>query len=186
MKKTPLIIAFSSLALLTACGGRTESAQTDADSAVQTALADGPRSADGDLQRESSATLGGHQYTISIHRYADKSLSTVKDELGQEFYDNSVEIKIQRDGSNFYSKTFTKEAFLNHLSASDRTSTILLGMAFDAERSEANTLCFGAQIGQPGIESGPAFTVLIPTNGSAVSILRDTVQDTSGSEPEGD
>ena len=57
-------------------------------------------------------------------------------------------------------------------------------MAFDQENSSAATLRFGAQIGQPGIEEGPAFIVEIPTGGGACSIVRDMRQDTMGEEGE--
>ena len=57
-------------------------------------------------------------------------------------------------------------------------------MAFDQENSSAATLRFGAQIGQPGIEEGPAFIVEIPAGGGACSIVRDMRQDTMGEEGE--
>ena len=53
-------------------------------------------------------------------------------------------------------------------------------MAFDSEKSDASALRLGAQIGQVGIEEGPAFSVEIPLNGGASSIVRDQEQDTTG------
>jgi len=152
--------------------------------AVDTAKPKAPMPADNELTRDYTATLGANTYTITIHRTPDKSLPTVKDALDQEFFDNSVAVTITRGGEAFFSKTFTKEAFEDYLGSADRTGSILLGMAYDEEKSSRGHLCLAAQVGQPGTGEGPALTVDIPTAGGAYSILHDTQQDTNATQPE--
>lgn len=180
MKKTIWIAAALAWPLLVACGGKSESAKEPADSVAQEAPAasDGPM-ADADWSSEATEKIDGHEYKIYVKRTADKEQPTLSDEQGRPYYDNEVNIKIERDGSDFYSKTFRKEAFLDFLSASDRRTVMLLGIAYDCVGDEG--LRFGAQLGQPGSESGPIFTLTIATDGTA-SITKDFTQDTTGQE----
>ncbi|MGN1242568.1 MAG: DUF4738 domain-containing protein [Alloprevotella sp.] len=177
--KTSLIAA---ALMLAACGGKQEAKTETQDNAAVEAPA--RPHADNDLNREYVATLGGHRFEINIKRTADTELPTVSDELGGTFYDNRVEITATRDGEDLFTKQFTKSDFADFVSAADSKGCVLLGMAFDQENSSATTLRFGAQIGQPGIEEGPAFIVEIPTGGGACSIVRDMRQDTMGEEGE--
>ena len=117
-----------------------------------------------------------------MERRADTSLPVVTDELGNRFYDNRVEVSILRDGQSFLQRSYTKDAFSDFLSASDKQGTVLLGMAFDADRSDSRAIRLGAQIGQVGVEEGPAFIVEIPLSGAASSIVRDSNQDTTGDD----
>lgn len=167
---------------LTACGGK-QDAKNETPETVAAEQTAGPH-ADNDLNREYVATLGGHRFEINIKRTADETLPTVTDELGGTFYDNRVEITATRDGEELFAKQFTKSDFADFAPAADSKGCVLLGMAFDQENSSAATLRFGAQIGQPGIEEGPAFIVEIPTGGGACSIVRDMRQDTTGEEGE--
>ena len=167
---------------LSACGGK-QDAKNESTETVAVEQTAGPH-ADNDLNREYVATLGGHRFEINIKRTADETLPTVTDELGSTFYDNRVEITATRDGEELFTKQFTKNDFTEFVQAADSKGCVLLGMAFDQENSSAATLRFGAQIGQPGIEEGPAFIVEIPTSGGACSIVRDMRQDTMGEEGE--
>ena len=173
---------FAAALALAACGGKTgQNAETQDTAAVQQEA--GPH-ADNELNREDVATLGGQRFEIKIKRTADATLPAVSDELGGTFYDNRVEITATRDGEELFTKQFTKSDFADFVPAADSKGCVLLGMAFDQENSSAATLRFGAQIGQPGIEEGPAFIVEIPTGGGACSIVRDMRQDTMGEEGE--
>ena len=127
--------------------------------------------------------MGGKDFVITIKRAADKSLPTVTDDLGKSFYDNRVEVTITCNGQPFFSKSYTKEAFASFLTTKSETQgTILLGMAYDSAKSDGHAIRLGAQVGQVGIEEGPAFCVEIPLDGSASSIVRDTNQDTTGDD----
>lgn len=107
--------------------------------------------------------LAGKQFEITISRVADKTLPIVKDDLGKEFYDNRVDVVIKCNGQEFYKNSFTKDAFSEFLTtAADRQGTVLLGMAYDSAKSDGHAIRLGAQIGQVGIEEGPAFSIEIP------------------------
>lgn len=170
---------------LAGCGGNGEAQQQQTTDSVATVKPQGPI-ADSELKRDYSVSMGGHEYAIVVSRYPDKQVPTVKDQLDQEFYDNCVDVTITRDGSAFFSKTFKKEAFEDYLSAADRKGAVLLGMAYDDTKSGDGRICLAAQVGQPGMGEGPAFTVEIPTGGGPYSIVRDVQQDTTADEVKGE
>lgn len=173
------------LFILLSCGGKGETSHQEKQDSVQTSLIKGPRPADDELMRCDTVRLGGHLYVLSIHRQVDETLPTVTDPLEQVFYDNCVKVNIMRDGEAFFRKNFRKEAFSGFLSNIDCENYILLGMAYDELKSSAGRLCLAAQIGQPGTGEGPAFTIDIPLNGGAYSIVRDVRQDTTSEDQEG-
>ena len=59
-------------------------------------------------------------------------------------------------------------------------------MAFDTVKSDDRNIYLGAQVGQIGLEEGPAFSVQIPLDGGKARIVRDNVQDTTGDDSMGD
>lgn len=128
---------------------------------------------------------GSEAYTVSIKRYADKELPEVKDETGRKYYDNKIDLTIQRpDGSTLLSKTFTKDNFREHLNNSYGKNGALLGLAFD--RAEGSSLIFGASVGSPDAMSDEyvPLSVVVSKSGS-VKIKADTQLDTSNSSDDG-
>ncbi len=173
--------------LLACCGtigcGNEKPSEPEKDTVAQAEVkVQGPLPAASELENKDAVTLAGRKYGISVRRFPDKNLPTVKDQLDQEFYDNSVEVAVTRDGEAFFSHTFTKETFGKYLTPADRSGAILMGMAYDEEKSTAKRICLAAQVGQPGTGEGPAFTVEIPLSGAAFTIERDLRQDTNGEE----
>lgn len=180
MKKSIFIISLgiSALALTSSCGNKDNKAGINADSLSQNSTST-PRESEGDMQRTYSAKLQGDNYEITISRKTDKRLPTVKDDLDYEFYDNSVTVRIDCNGKEFYSKTFTKEAFKGFLPNADYEKCVLNGMAYDEDNSGGGDICIAAMVGQPGLGEGHAFTLEIPTDGSATSIVRAEQQQDS-------
>lgn len=134
------------------------------------------------LENQYTDRLNGHEYLVTISRQPDETLPKSIDELGNEYSDNRVDVVITKDGQDFFSRTYSKNSFLNMLSESESLGTVLLGMAYDSQKSNEKILCLAAQIGQIGIEEGPAFTIEIPLAGGTPNIQRDMEQDTSGSQ----
>ena len=175
MKKKYWLATCVSLLLLTACGnGGDKKGVDEGKENTENVVSDEPM-ADSEQRDSINVKLGQHNYAVSIYRYPDKQQPLVIDELDQKFYDNTVEIKVMRDGSELLSKKISKEAFKDFLPAAEYKSGLLLGMSCDTARCANSTLCFTAQVGQAG--EGPAFLVLVPVDGRAVSILRDNQQE---------
>lgn len=126
-------------------------------------------------RQEVSKDWLGNTYDITILRMVDKTLPLVKDETGQEYYDNRITVEIKRaDGSMFFSHEYLKGEFESRLSSSDKIPTIaMLGVVFD--KIDNDRLVFAASIGSPDALSDEyvPFTLTIDRNGS-VTIKQDT------------
>lgn len=170
-------------AMLAACGGKKTDTEASQQDSLEATMKSNEPYADPAQTNEYEAHLGGKTYKITISRAADKNQPIVTDELGKKFYDNRVNVVITCDGADFFNKSYTKDSFSEFLtSKTDRQGTVLLGMAYDSEKSTAQAIHLGAQVGQVGIEEGPAFSIEVPLNGGASSIVRDANQDTTGDD----
>lgn len=90
-------------------------------------------------------------YTVSTKREAADSLPKLKDETGQEYFDNRVTLTIQRsDSSVFFHRVFTKQAFLSHIAENFRDKGYLENIIF--HDVEDGCLKFGVAVSRPGYE----------------------------------
>ena len=113
----------------------------------------------------------GKQYQVEVSRTACDSLQMVKDELGQEFVDNRIVLKVFRqDGSVFCTKTFTKSAFNGCLDDDYRKTGILEGFVFD--KAEGNQLFFAASVSHPQTDEYIPIVVTLSNFGD-ISVSRD-------------
>lgn len=121
--------------------------------------------------------LGKH-YQVVIHRVADDSLKMVKDENGQKFVDNRINVKVIRaDGSVFFNRSFTKDAFESYLNEDYRNTGILEGLVYD--KAEGNNLFFAASVSHPQTDEYIPLIVSL-SNFGEVGISPDTDLDTNG------
>lgn len=124
----------------------------------------------------------GSTYTCEIRRTADDSLTTVKDESGQQFVDNSISLAIiRRDGSTFFKKVFTKADFESHITEDYSKTGILEGLVFD--RTDGNALLFAASVSHPQTDEYIPLIVSVSRMGD-ITISKDTQLDTSAEEEE--
>lgn len=74
----------------------------------------------------------GQPYQVEITRKADDSLSMLRDDDGQEYVDNRIELNIKRqDGSSFFQQTFTKATFTPYLDGPFKKNGQLASIRFD-------------------------------------------------------
>ena len=119
-------------------------------------------------------------YQVDIRRTADDSLRMVKDETGQKFVDNRIQLKvIRQDGSVFFSQTFTKAHFNDYLDDDYRATGILEGLVFD--RVDGNNLIFAGSVSHPQTDEYIPLVITLSNFGD-VTISRDTQMDTSGDQ----
>lgn len=90
----------------------------------------------------------GSKYMLRIVRKPDKSLQKAKDENGRDYYDNNITLTIQRaDGTDFFSKTFTKADFKQYVPDDVYNNGALLGLVYD--HCSDGSLYFGTSVGSP-------------------------------------
>ena len=88
------------------------------------------------------------EYKVTVNRTPNDSLPMVKDEMGQQFVDNSITLEVRRaDGSVAISKTFTKASFDAYIDSNYRKAGILEGLVFD--EVDGRYLEFAASVSLP-------------------------------------
>jgi len=124
----------------------------------------------------------GRSYTIKIRRTADDSLQMVKDETGQKFVDNRIQLRIIRsDGSVFFTKSFTKSNFTAYIDDKYQKEGILEGFVFD--KVDDNKLVFAASVCLPQTDEYIPLVVSVDNFGNVSTKLDDSL-DTSGDNSE--
>ena len=105
----------------------------------------------------------GSRYAIAIVRTPADSLSTVADEIGQQYIDNMVKIAVTRsDGLSFLTRTFTKSSFMEWLEDDYRRHTILEDITFFWV--EDQELVFTAALNHPAASDDEAIVLRMSVN----------------------
>ncbi len=130
----------------------------------------------GDHRESRQVKWIGSSYTIDTDFKADKSLPVVSDGE-QKYYDNRATVKILRkDGSVFFSRTFSKADFISQIDASYKGGA-LLGVVYD--RCDGDYLYFAASVGSPDKSSDEYFPLVVKISRfGEVSIKKDATLDT--------
>ncbi len=118
----------------------------------------------------------GKTYHVDIHRQPSDSLTMVKDEYGQKFVDNIFTLTVKRkDGSVFYSRSFTKMSLSAYLDDDYRKTGIFEGLVFD--KADGDWLVFGASVGHPQTDEYIPLVIRLSRMGE-LTIKRDVQMDT--------
>ncbi len=130
MRKTTYILSFAlGLFCLSSCKEKKQDDIIITKKVVKKPVSSGPK-AMSDSQWSKTVAWVGSSYKVQIVRRADKSLPMTKDEQGNKYYDNKVNVTVTRaDGSTFFNRDFTKTDFREHLSPTFAADGALLGRA---------------------------------------------------------
>lgn len=91
----------------------------------------------------------GNSYQVEINRKADDSLPMLRDDDGQEYVDNKIDLTIKRqDGSEFFHQTFTKASLMSYVEEPFKKNGQLSSIRFDEVDNSA--MEFMVVIGLPG------------------------------------
>ena len=117
----------------------------------------------------------GKTYFVTIGRQPSDSLPMVKDETGQKFVDNVFRLTVSRkDGSVFFTRTFTKKALTQYLDDDFNKTGVFEGLVFD--KAEGDYLFFGASVGHPQSDEYIPLVFRLSRMGD-LTIKRDTQMD---------
>lgn len=167
-----LLIASAVAFSFTACGDKKQSKDIIAKKPVVKAPASPVKMQDYN-HRETVEWLG-QEYGITINRRADVSLPVIADEAGGKYYDNRIEVIVTRpDGTQFFSRTFTKDDFASQVGEEYIKKNALLGIVIDGV--DGDNMVLAASVGAPDVLSDEYVPLLITISRTGgVSISKDT------------
>lgn len=165
MKTTSYILSLCMAACCLSCGGGAEKTEKVNERVYQ--LSSDSRTDEFEMQSsvsEGTATLGGAEYAYRIRRNPSRQLPLVKDEAGNRFVDNTIELSLTRNGKPLLSKQFTKRDFASQVDAKFLAKSILEGLVFD--RPVDGHLRFAASVCYPQTDVFVPLCVMVSTGGS--------------------
>lgn len=139
----------------------------------------------GDYSQTTSVAWLDKKYTIESKLSADSSLPQASDGFNK-YYDNQILLRVLRpDGTEFFSKTFTKEYFKAYVDNIYYKNGALLGIVF--VKAEGRHLLFAASIGNPDKSSDEYVPLVLSIdNFGNVAISKDNKLDTDSQAAEDD
>ena len=131
----------------------------------------------GDYSQSTTVQWVGSSYKVNVKLCADSSLPTVIDG-SQKYFDNKITLQVLRkDGSEFFSRTFTKQDFESCLDSKYMNNGALLGIVYDCAKGDC--LYFAASVGSPDKTSDEYIPMVLKLSKmGSVSISKDTQLDT--------
>ena len=174
MKQTlSMLLLASMVVVLAACGGKKKSNDIIAPRIVKVQPKEPIRMQP--YLDERKVEWIGKTYFVTIGRQPSDSLPMVKDETGQKYVDNVFSLKVSRkDGSVFYTRTFTKKALTQYLDDDFNKTGVFEGLVFD--KAEGDYLFFGASVGHPQSDEYIPLVFRLSRMGE-LTIKRDTQMD---------
>lgn len=180
-----LWIALLSLSLAS-CGSEGEKNTKDNGNKVESSSQDAQHVAPrtyGTAEVTDTVRLGEQLYTYEMECRADESLPVLKDEFGDKYYQNKVDLSLWKEGVRLGTISFVKDDFVKHASSDVKVQmegALLTGFIYDSAESDAARLCFRTTIGWGG--EGPKFKVYVGKNGKDYSIKYDDGSDANAYE----
>lgn len=181
MKQISIIaLACVVLTLLSACGGKKKSEDIIAPK-VEKVKPKAPVAMQ-EYTDERDVEWIGKIYHVAIHRHASDSLPMVKDEIGQKYKDNVFTLAVSRkDGSIFFSRSFTKKALNSYLDDDFRNTGIFEGLVFD--KVDGDWLVFAASVAHPQTDEYIPLVMRLSRMGD-LEVTQDNQMDTGNPSTE--
>lgn len=171
MKKTWIYAAFPLLLAVASCNGKQEQGGQESQRVSEEPQVQAmPKYHHADTVR-----MGGHVYTYDILRQSCDSLPRVKDDMGDDHYDNTIRLQLMRDGEPYFTHTFTKQMFRSTIEAEFYAHSILDGLRFMREE-KGKGLVFTFSVSYPNSDMSIPFSLMVADNGT-YSFERDDVMD---------
>lgn len=160
-------VAMSAIVVMcVACGGKSEEKGTIEERAFQSKI--DVRTGVTRMQHSEAhgnVVMGGAEYHYAVNRVPCDSLPKVKDERGNLFVDNYIDLKITRNGNQkVLAKRFTKQTFAGQVDQKFLSKAILEGLVFDKE--EHGKLIFAASVCYPQTDLFIPLKVTVSPNGA--------------------
>lgn len=175
MKKLTYIFVLFSFFMMMACGGKKANTKAEVRQIFQIDSVDENTG----VQRMQTSHIDqiveskGKKFRLVIDRMPDGSLPVVKSTMGT-FVDNRISVKITREnGTQLFSKSFTKSDFAAQLPNDYLRESVLEGLVYDDVKSADNKeITLAASVSYPMTDLYIPFTLVVSQSGT-LSLTKD-------------
>ena len=149
MNKFSIYLIALQMAAICSCSGPKDKNQAETSNAGNTPAAAKAGSVTNEPEREWRDTLewNGSRTVISVKRLPSPDGSTVSDENGMKYGNNTMKLHIVRNGSTVVQQTIEKSYFRSYIDADIYDRYVLEGLVFD--KVDDGVLVFAASVGNP-------------------------------------
>lgn len=125
----------------------------------------------------------GKRYVVKTSRQADTSMPMFSDDAGNKCYENKITVTVVRpDGTEFFSRTFTKSDFASYVDADYLKRSTMLGFAVYSV--EGDNVVFSASVGSPDVLSDDFVPLVVTLSRMGGLTIKKDSQIGTSSEPE--
>lgn len=165
MKNRTFILVIGVVVSLLSCGGGAEEKEKVDERVYQHSV----NAPSGEYSMQPSSAQGiismnDVNYKYEVNRTPSPQLPKVKDEQGNSYVDNVIELKVFRKDKQILSKRFTKKDFASQVNATFLAGSILEGLVFDREVN--GRLRFAASVCYPQTDLFMPLCILVASDGS--------------------
>lgn len=151
MKTTHILLVFAAVSLLNvSCSEKKQTTEIIAPKPVEKAPATPVKMQS--YENNENVEWLGKTYKVVVNRSVDMDMPMIEDETGNKYHDNRIILKVFRpDGTEFFSREFTKNDFSGYIDAAYLKRSALLGLVL--EKADGDNLQLAASVGSPDMLS---------------------------------
>lgn len=175
MKRLLYLFSCCIMIVFSACGG--ENKKTEEKSLLLTHDSIDARG----LQRmqvskaEVDIQFKGKDYHSFISRTPDEELPTVKDENGNRFVDNKIQLRLTRGNEQIFNMTFTKKNFASIVGEDFLSKSILEGMVYN--KTTPQGFVYAASVCYPQTDLYVPLTITITADGKMTMAKEELLEE---------
>lgn len=117
----------------------------------------------------------GKDYHSFISRIPDEELPTVKDENGNKFVDNKIQLRLTRGNEQIFNMTFTKKNFASIVGEDFLSKSILEGMVYN--KTTPQGFVYAASVCYPQTDLYVPLTITITADGKMTMAKEELLEE---------
>ena len=169
MKKLIYLLAYCFFIVVTACGGN-KKAEEKSLLIMQDSV-----DASGLQPKQETKAEVDKKYHCFISRSPDEDLPLVKDDRGNQFVDNKIQLRLTRGNEQIFNMTFTKRNFASIVGEDFLAKSILEGMVYN--KTTPQGIVYAASVCYPQTDLYVPISITITADGKMTMAREELLEE---------
>lgn len=175
MNKLLYLLSCCFLAVLTACNGGNKKTEEKSLLLIQDSVNARGSQRMQVSKAEVNIKFRGKDYHSSISRTPDEDLPLVKDERGNKFVDNKIQLRLTRGNEQVFNMTFTKKNFASIVGEDFLSNSILEGMVYN--KTTPQGIVYAASVCYPQTDLYVPISITITADGKMTMVREELLEE---------